>query len=86
VKEHENNRLDACLIFLNVITNALWCYSFLTIPNAFKQCPISLLIIYSAISKDLKKNFLTAELSCCWKISLKPCHTGYILVFNEVPK
>jgi len=36
--------------------------SFLTIPNAFKQCTITLLIIHSAIFKFLKEKLPTAQL------------------------
>jgi hypothetical protein len=48
---------------INVTWNAINLYvigSFLTFPNAFKQCTTALLIIHSAIFRALNKNIATA--------------------------
>lgn len=48
---HKNSGADAHVAFqISTMSLAPRC-SFLTIPNTFKQCTISLLIIHSAISK-----------------------------------
>jgi hypothetical protein len=58
------------MAFFIFITHAQCRCSFLTIPSAFKQRPISSLIIHSAILKALKETLPDPSIICHYKTLL----------------